>query len=161
MSTVGPAAIVRLASRLPDGAGLVDAPVLGSTAEAAAGQLILLVGGAAPTVERLRPLATLGEVVYVGPTGSGAAAKLMANAALLGSVALLGETLAIAALGLSRDTAWRVLARTPLAAQAERRRSSIDADSYPPRFALSLAAKDAGLIVREVGPADAPLAEGI
>src|SRR5215472_12361932 len=45
MSTVGPAAIRWLSGALPAGIGLVDAPVLGSVAEAASGQLVILAGG--------------------------------------------------------------------------------------------------------------------
>ena len=61
---------------------------------------------------------------------------------------VLGEALALAdGLGLSRDAAFDVLAATPLAAQASRRRPSIERDHYPPRFALSLARKDADLIL--------------
>jgi 3-hydroxyisobutyrate dehydrogenase/2-hydroxy-3-oxopropionate reductase len=93
-------------------------------------------------------LSPLGQVVHVGPSGAGAAAKLVANFALMGSVTLLAETLALAdATGLDRDTAWRVLETTPLAAQARRRRAAIETGSFPPRFALRLASKDAGLIV--------------
>jgi 3-hydroxyisobutyrate dehydrogenase/2-hydroxy-3-oxopropionate reductase len=66
---------------------------------------------------------------------------------------LLGETLALAdALGLPRDTAWKVLAETPLAAQAERRRPAVESGDYSPRFKLSLARKDAEL-VEEAGEA--------
>jgi 3-hydroxyisobutyrate dehydrogenase-like beta-hydroxyacid dehydrogenase len=40
-----------------------------------------------------------------------------------------------------------VLAATPLAQQAERRRAAIESGEYAPRFALSLARKDADLIL--------------
>jgi 3-hydroxyisobutyrate dehydrogenase/2-hydroxy-3-oxopropionate reductase len=92
---------------------------------------------------------TLGEPLRTGPLGSGAAAKLVANATLVGTIALLGETLALAdGLGLPRETTWGVLAATPLAAQAERRRHVIESGEYPPRFRLSLARKDAELVER-------------
>src|SRR5438128_3211519 len=42
MSTVGPAAVSRLASVIPLGAGLLDAPVLGSITEAESGSLTIL-----------------------------------------------------------------------------------------------------------------------
>jgi 3-hydroxyisobutyrate dehydrogenase-like beta-hydroxyacid dehydrogenase len=147
-STVGPAAVTALASHLPPGVAVLDAPVLGSIGEAEAGTLKLLVGGSDQVVERCRSLlSALGTVMHVGPQGSGAAAKLVANLALLGSVTLLGETLALAdRLGIHREAAWSVLDTTPLAAQAQRRRPVIDADSYPPRFSLRLAQKDAALI---------------
>ena len=156
MSTVGPDAIRRLASVLGDEVGLLDAPVLGSRAEAESGSLTLFVGGPEELVERWTPLLSLlGSPLHVGPVGSGAAAKLVANTTLVGTIGLLGEALALAeGLGLSRAKAFEVLAATPLAAQAERRRESVESGEYPARFALYLARKDAELVVaaaREAG----------
>ncbi len=150
MSTVGAAAIERLASVLRErSAALLDAPVLGSLSEAESGSLKVFVGGPASLYERWAPLLSeLGSVLHVGPLGSGAAAKLVANTTLFGVLGVLGESLALArAVGLSRDTAFEVLKATPLAAQAERRRLSIESGQYPPRFVLSLAQKDMGLIL--------------
>jgi 3-hydroxyisobutyrate dehydrogenase-like beta-hydroxyacid dehydrogenase len=157
MSTVGPGAVSRLASMLPAGTGLLDAPVLGSISEAESGSLRIFVGGPASLVERWTPLlSALGSPIHVGPVGAGAAAKLAANVTLLGVLGVLGEALALAqGLGLSRDAAFEVLASTPLAAQAERRRPAIETGEYPARFRLSLARKDADLI------ADAARASGI
>jgi 3-hydroxyisobutyrate dehydrogenase-like beta-hydroxyacid dehydrogenase len=148
MSTVGPAAVSRLAAALPEGTGLLDAPVLGSLLEAEAGSLRIFVGGPTALAERWTPLlSALGSPVHVGPLGAGAAAKLVANSTLFGALGVLGEALALAdALGLSREAAYTVLAATPVAAQAERRRPQIEADDYPPRFSLSLAVKDADLV---------------
>lgn len=149
MSTVGPAAIERLAASLPDGVDLVDAPVLGSIGEVEAGTLHVFVGGDLDVVERVRPmLEVLGDVRRVGSLGSGAAAKLVANSTLLGVLAVLGEALLFgSALGLERDTLFEILSTTPVAAQAERRRPAIENDSYERRFALSLAAKDIELVL--------------
>jgi 3-hydroxyisobutyrate dehydrogenase-like beta-hydroxyacid dehydrogenase len=157
MSTVGPAAVSRLASALPAGTGLLDAPVLGSVSEAESGSLSIFAGGSASLLERWRPLlSTLGSPIYVGPLGTGAASKLVANVTLFGGLGVLGEALALAeGLGLSRDAAFRVLAATPLAAQAERRRGAIESGEYPARFRLSLARKDANLI------AEAAAASGV
>lgn len=153
MSTVGPDAIGRLAEAFPEGAALLDVPVLGSLAEAEAATLKLFVGGEDEPYVLVRPLLeTLGEPLRVGPLGSGAAAKLVANAALLGTLVQLGETLRLAdLLGLGRDRAFDVLAATPLAAQAERRREAIESGEYPARFRLSLARKDAGLVADAAG----------
>jgi 3-hydroxyisobutyrate dehydrogenase/2-hydroxy-3-oxopropionate reductase len=149
MSTVGPAAIERLASVLR--AELLDAPVLGSIGEAEAGTLSIFVGGERELFERHRDLlAVLGEPIYVGPSGSGAAAKLVANSTLITVIGALGEALALAqALGLSRETAFEVLATTALAAQAERRRPALESGEFPPRFPLRLARKDADLIAEQ------------
>jgi HAD superfamily hydrolase (TIGR01450 family) len=148
MSTVGPAAIARLASVLPTGTALIDAPVLGSLAEADSGSLVILVGGPARLVERVEPvLSALGSPIPIGGLGTGAAAKLVANATFFGTLGLLGEAIALAeGLGVSRDQTYRVLAATPLANQAERRRAAIETGEYPPRFPLHLACKDACLI---------------
>jgi 3-hydroxyisobutyrate dehydrogenase/2-hydroxy-3-oxopropionate reductase len=148
MSTVGPAAVARLASVLPAGTALLDAPVLGSLSEAESGTLTVFVGGPSELYERIEPLLrALGTPVLVGPLGAGAAAKLVANSTLFGVIGIFGEALALAdALGLSSDAAFRVLEATPIGAQVERRRRSIDENDFPPRFPLSLARKDADLI---------------
>jgi 3-hydroxyisobutyrate dehydrogenase-like beta-hydroxyacid dehydrogenase len=150
MSTVGPAAIARLAAALPEGVRLLDAPVLGSLSEVEAGTLRVFVGGADDDVARWTPLLSeLGAPMHVGPLGSGAAAKLVANTALVGIVGVLGEALALAgAVRIERGTALDVLATTALASQVERRRASIESGEYPRRFPLSLGRKDAELIVQ-------------
>jgi 3-hydroxyisobutyrate dehydrogenase/2-hydroxy-3-oxopropionate reductase len=150
MSTVGPAAIERLAAALPAGTPLLDTPVLGSLSEAESGSLKIFVGGPRELFERWAPLLSeLGEPMHAGPLGSGAAAKLVANLALLGTLTLVGEAVRLGdELGLEREKAFDVLAATPLAAQAERRRrEAIESrEPPPPRFALSLARKDGDLI---------------
>ena len=149
MSTVGPASIEHLASILS--ARLLDAPVLGSLAEAEAGTLSIFVGGEQELFERRRDLlSALGKSLYVGPSGSGAAAKLVANSTLINAIGALGEALALAeALGLSRESAFDVLGTTVLAAQAERRRPALESGEFPPRFPLRLARKDADLIAEQ------------
>jgi 3-hydroxyisobutyrate dehydrogenase-like beta-hydroxyacid dehydrogenase len=159
MSTVGPAAVARVASILPEGTELLDAPVLGSIGEAESGTLKIFVGGPEPLVERWTPLlSVLGQPLHVGPLGAGSAAKLVANATLVGTIGLLGESLALGeGLGLARDVVFDVLAATPLAQQAERRKAAVEAGDYPPRFALSLARKDAELIVEAAADAGVDL----
>jgi 3-hydroxyisobutyrate dehydrogenase-like beta-hydroxyacid dehydrogenase len=159
MATVGPGAVGWLADVLPAGSRLLDAPVLGSLAEAEAGELKIFVGGSEELVERWTPLlSVLGTPIRVGPLGAGSAAKLVANTTLFGMLGVLGEALALAdGLGLSRDTTFEVLAETPLAAQAERRRPSLEAGEYSPRFALSLARKDADLVLEEAAAAGVDL----
>jgi 3-hydroxyisobutyrate dehydrogenase-like beta-hydroxyacid dehydrogenase len=156
MSTVGPATIGWLRSALPDEVGLIDAPVQGSLGEADSGSLQLWIGGPDDLVERWTPfLSALGEPVHAGELGKGAATKLVTNATLVGTMTLLGETIALAdALGVPRDVAFRALAVTPLAAQAERRREPLATGEFPRRFDLALAAKDARLVVDAARDAD-------
>jgi 3-hydroxyisobutyrate dehydrogenase/2-hydroxy-3-oxopropionate reductase len=159
MSTVGPPAIERLRVALPAGVDLVDAPVLGSLSEVEAGTLRIFVGGTTASYERVRPvLEVLGSPLHAGDLGSGAAAKLVANSTLFGALGVLGEAVALAdSLGLDRSVAFEVLAATPIAAQAERRRASLETGEYPHRFDLRLALKDADLVVS--AGADLRLAE--
>jgi 3-hydroxyisobutyrate dehydrogenase-like beta-hydroxyacid dehydrogenase len=148
MSTVGPDTVRRLSTVLPDGVDLLDAPVLGSLSEAEAGTLRVFVGGPGSLAQRWSPmLSAMGSPLHVGPLGSGAAAKLVANSTLFGVLAVLGEALALAnALGLSRDVAFDVLSATPVGAQADRRRSAVMSGEFPMRFAMVLARKDADLV---------------
>src|SRR5205814_8270789 len=120
------------------------------------GACCVSVGWPEELVARWSPLlSVLGSPLYVGPLGSGAAAKLVANTTLVGTIGVLGEALALAeGLGLPREKAFEVLAATPLAAQAERRRESVQSGEHPPRFAPYLARKDAELV------ASAPRAAG-
>jgi 3-hydroxyisobutyrate dehydrogenase-like beta-hydroxyacid dehydrogenase len=159
MSTVGSPAVARLRAALPAETELLDAPVLGSLPEAEAGTLRIFVGGLAALAERWTPLLSdLGTPMHVGPLGSGAAAKLVANSTLFGIIAVLGEAVALGdGLGLSREAVFEVLAVTPLGAQAERRREGIETGEYSPRFSLSLALKDARLVAEAADEAGADL----
>jgi 3-hydroxyisobutyrate dehydrogenase-like beta-hydroxyacid dehydrogenase len=163
MSTVSPAATSRLQSVLePTGASLLDSPVLGSLTEVESGTLKIFVGGSDELVERWTPLlSVLGSVLRVGPVGAGTAAKLVANSTLLGVIGVLGEALVLAQkLGLERDVIFEVLAATPVAAQAERRRPAIESGEFPPRYPLRLALKDANLIL-EAAAAELKVTEAV
>ena len=111
----------------------------------------IFVGGSDEAAASVGPLLEpLGQPLHVGPLGAGASAKLVANTTLLGTMALLGEALALAkSLGLDREAAFEVLSTTPLSAQAERRRPVIEGAEPPVRFRLALATKDADVIVDE------------
>ena len=158
MSTVDPKAVSELAGALPEGTPVLDAPVLGSLTEVESGTLQVFVSGPRDLADRWTPLfRTLGTPRYLGPLGAGTKAKLVANTTLLGTLSLLGETLALArSLGLPSDITFEVLSTTPLAAVAARRREAVLSGEYPLRFALELAYKDAGLVV---GAAEAAGAE--
>jgi 3-hydroxyisobutyrate dehydrogenase/2-hydroxy-3-oxopropionate reductase len=159
MSTVGPAAVARVRAATADGVAVVDAPVLGSIDAAEGGALTIFVGGGSRDVAAVHELlAELGTPIHVGGPGAGAAAKLVANSTLFGVLTSLGEAIALAdGLGLERAATFEVLRHTPLADQARRRREPLAAQSYPTRFALSLARKDAMLIAEAARAARVPV----
>ncbi|MBV9197443.1 MAG: NAD(P)-dependent oxidoreductase [Solirubrobacterales bacterium] len=148
MSTVGPDAIRVLRETLPADSALLDAPVHGPPDSARAGSLAIFVGGDADVLEQARPvLERLGSVLHIGPRGSAAGAKLIVQTTLVGTLALLGEALALAeALRVPREVMFDVLARTPRAAQAQRRRPMVESGDYSAGFRLSLARKDMDLV---------------
>lgn len=96
-STIAPEAArkVHLAAAAR-GIALLDAPVSGGTAGAAAGTLTFMVGGAAATLERARPiLAGMGKnIFHAGPAGAGQVAKVCNNQLL--AVHMIGTAEAMA-----------------------------------------------------------------
>src|SRR5439155_709279 len=75
-----------LAARVePSGAAFLDAPVSGSPATLAAGQMSVLVGGDNEAFERIRPvLEAVGpKVTYLGGNGSALVVKLAINVSLV------------------------------------------------------------------------------
>ncbi|MGW4894361.1 NAD(P)-dependent oxidoreductase [Kitasatospora sp. NPDC004240] len=141
MSSIGPETTAALRAGLPDGVGLVDAPVLGSVGPAAAGKLTVLAGGREEDLDRAQPvLDVLGTVVRCGGPGTGAALKLVVIGAMVGGVAVVAEALALGdALGLPEELMLGALSAGPLAGVLARARSR-DSD-----FPVRLAAKDLAL----------------
>jgi 3-hydroxyisobutyrate dehydrogenase-like beta-hydroxyacid dehydrogenase len=154
MSTVGPGPIKDAAERLPKGVTFLEAPVLGSTPAVEDGSLKVLAGGDEAAVDRWREvLEVFGPVTHIGPLGSGAAMKLVANSALGFAMTGLGEALSLADhLGVDQGTALDILSGGPLGVVIQRTRKQIEANDFPPRFKLALAAKDLAL-VQEAGTA--------
>ena len=148
MSTVGPDAVRAVAARLPDGVEMLDAPVRGSVPQATDGELQILVGGSEDVYHRCREiLATFGQASHVGPLGSGAAMKLVANLTLGIAITGLGEALALGdALGLPQDKVLDMLEETPLGRMVQGARPRIERGDFPARFKLALAEKDLGLV---------------
>ncbi|HEY2466552.1 MAG TPA: NAD(P)-dependent oxidoreductase [Terracidiphilus sp.] len=146
-STVSPEWIAGLA-RLAESRSLelLDAPVTGSRVQARDGQLTFLVGGSERSLERVSPVlkAMSKEVVYLGPTGSGAKMKLLNNFLCGVQVASLAEGLAwLERSGLDRDKALQVLKNgapgSPLLGSISARMVNHD---YSVNFLLKLMAKD-------------------
>ena len=97
-STAEPTSTLRLAARLEAAGGhMVDAPLGGTPAGAAAGTLQALVGADDATFARVKPLigCWASTIVHVGPVGAGHKMKLVNNFLSLGYAALYAEALAL------------------------------------------------------------------
>ncbi len=158
-STVSPAWIAELAQAAEArGLEFLDAPVTGSKAQAAGGQLTFLVGGPAAALEKVRPVleAMSKEIAYLGPVGSGAKMKLLNNFLCGVQIASLAEGIAwLERSGLDVEKAMDLLKRgapgSPLLANLSARMLSRD---YTVNFYLRLMEKDlhyAGMAAAENG----------
>ena len=94
-STVHPDTCARLAADHPH-LHVVDAPVSGGGFKAAAGELLVMVGGDSAIAESCRPVfETYGNpVVHLGPLGAGLEAKLLNNALFTAQLGLAAEVYA-------------------------------------------------------------------
>jgi len=113
-STIAPASARKVAeAAAARGLAMLDAPVSGGTAGAAAGTLTFIVGGDAAALERARPvLAAMGKnVFHMGGVGAGQVAKLCNNMALGVIMAVTGEAIALGvAHGLDAKTLSAMMA---------------------------------------------------
>jgi 3-hydroxyisobutyrate dehydrogenase-like beta-hydroxyacid dehydrogenase len=147
MSTAGPDLVADLAAHLSAARGsLIDAPILGAPPVVHAGKAAILVGGADEDVAVAGPvLSVLGTVRHVGPLGSAARLKLVANS-MLADVILAAAELQVAGegAGLDPDDVFWVLNR--IAPTLESRRAGIIEDRHTPTlFALRDLRKDLDL----------------
>ena len=133
---------------------LLDAPVTGSMPQAAAGELLFLVGGSSEALAAVRPILAVmsRDIVHLGPTGSGATLKLINNFLCGVQAASLAEAMALLnASGLDREKSVAILTTgapgSPLLKLLTTRAAAND---FTPNFLLRLMAKDL-LYAREEG----------
>src|SRR5215831_1810184 len=163
MSTAGPGAVVSAATRLATaGVAVVDAPVSGGTARAAAGELLIMVSGPAGPVARARPLldALARSAPVVGPLpGDGQRMKLV-NQLLCGvHIAAAAEALTFAeALGLQAAQCWQVLHEGAAASFMldDRGARMVAAQFGQVHSAMDIFVKDMGLVTDAANQAGAP-----
>lgn len=131
----------------------LDAPVTGTKPHAASGDLRFLVGGSAEALEAARPvLAAMGrDIIHLGPTGSGAAMKLVNNFLCGVQAASFAEAMALVeASGLDPEQAAKILCNgapgSPLIKTISARAAAGD---LTPNFALRLMAKDLKYFLEE------------
>jgi 3-hydroxyisobutyrate dehydrogenase-like beta-hydroxyacid dehydrogenase len=152
MSTIAPDQSQRHAQQLASASiQMVDAPVYGSTGPAEQGTLGIMAGGDQDLVKELKPLlTTMGSVFYLGPSGSGALAKMCFNLMVAGQMVSLAEAMALGnAGGLDLKTLGAIISGSGISSNfIERKIANIVADSFDPAFPLKHMQKDLGLMVR-------------
>jgi 3-hydroxyisobutyrate dehydrogenase-like beta-hydroxyacid dehydrogenase len=154
LSTIDPVTSRRMHEALAaKGVRMLDCPVGKGPAEAARGELTLMVGGDAAVLDEMREvLGALGTpILHCGPAGAGAAAKVVNNLVSCSLVALNAEALVLAAKsGVDLDMMCEIMKSTA----ADNRHLRITTEplslegNFAPRFKLALARKDLGLAVQ-------------
>jgi 3-hydroxyisobutyrate dehydrogenase-like beta-hydroxyacid dehydrogenase len=147
MSTAGPDVYEELAPLVAKtGSTFVDSPVIGAPPAVLEGTALIIAGGERVDVELVRPLLErFGELRHVGPFGSGARLKLVANSAL-GAVVLIAAELETAGklAGIDAEAVFDVLTRL-VPSLAIRRPGYVEDRHLPTLFALRDLRKDLDL----------------
>ena len=115
-STVHPNTCRELAKKAgAQGVSVIDAPVSGGGPAAAAGRLLVMVGGDADVVERCRPVfeTYADPVVHLGELGSGQTTKLLNNLLFTANLGTAATALSLAsALRVAPDRLTEVVSRS-------------------------------------------------
>jgi 3-hydroxyisobutyrate dehydrogenase len=171
-STIAPASAQKVAAAAAArGIAMIDAPVSGGTAGAAAGTLTFIVGGEAVALERARPLldAMGRNVFHMGGSGAGQVAKLCNNMALGVIMAATGEALALGAahgldpaalskmMAVSTGRSWATEVCNPWPGVLENAPAS---RGYQGGFGSDLMLKDLGLAAEAAMGVGAPIPLG-
>ena len=153
------------------GYNMIDAPVSGGIAGAAAGTLTFMVGGSAEHFSRAQPIfALMGKnVIHAGASGAGQAAKICNNMLLGASMIATCETFAMAQkLGLDLQTfydiastasgqSWSMTTYCPVPGVGPKTPADND---YQGGFAAGLMLKDLKLAVQAAQDVDAAVPMG-
>lgn len=147
MSTLQPKWVKQLAADITaHGSSFIEAPVIGSTPQANAGQAIHFTGGDADLAERAKPIlsAWSGAIHHVGPIGSAAVAKLAVNALFAVQVIGVAQYHAmLGAAGLGAAQATELLNQLPVTSPAAKGAAALmTAQRDDALFPIELVAKD-------------------
>lgn len=156
IGTVGIEGSESLASLASErGVAFVDAPVLGTKEPAEAGELVVLASGPEEVKEKVSPVfeAIGKKTMWVGPAGAGSKLKLVTNDWIVGLLATLGETMAVAKeLGVDQMDFLAAIEGGPLdSPYAQMKSKMMMSGEYPPSAPLKHIRKDAGLVIEATG----------
>jgi len=162
LSTNAPATVRALGARLASaGCHLLEAPLTGGAPGAQSRMLVFMVGGDDAVYARVQPLLErLGRATFhLGPLGLGNTAKLVNSLLAFTSTCISLEVLAVAVkAGIDLRTMIDVI-RAGGAGNffTDRMVEGINQRGRPTQFSLSLAAKDAGLLLEVAREAGVPV----
>jgi 3-hydroxyisobutyrate dehydrogenase len=149
------------------GAVLVDAPVLGTRQPAEEGKLVVLASGPDGALDACAPFfdAVGARTLRLGEAGTGTRLKLAVNTWVVVVTEGTAETVALAeALGLDPNLVLEAVSGGALDLPYMRMKAKLMLErEFPPSFTLTLAAKDARLVVEaaERHGADLPAARAV
>ena len=151
-STIAPAATLEFAARVrARGAEYVDAPVTGSKTGAEAGTLVFIVGGQSATLARVQPLfdAMGKNVVHMGETGKGQAAKIVMNLQIAMIYEGFAEALTLGAkLGVEPEKLIELIQASMVrSGVVDYKAPFVLRHDYTPNFPLRLMHKDLHLLL--------------
>ena len=159
LSTVGPETsrnLYRAGREL--GISVLDVAVSGSTPAAEAGTLTLLGGGDRQDFDAAEAVfaAIAKQWFYMGPSGSGAAMKLVVNTLLGVGMQAVAEAVALGSkLGLPRDLLLDTLSKTAVVSPVQAAKlASAKRQDYTPQFPIRLMGKDFGLVLAAAAQAN-------
>ena len=155
-ATVGLDGSERLAALAAEaGVAFVDAPVLGTKDPAERGELVVLASGPDDALDRCVPFfeAVGRRTLRLGAAGAGTRLKLVTNNWIVGTVAVLGETMALAkALGVDGDVFLDAVSGSAIdMGYAQIKGRMMLEGDYPASMPLAHAAKDARLAAEAAG----------
>jgi 3-hydroxyisobutyrate dehydrogenase len=160
-STIAPGDTRRIGAALAErGAGMLDAPVTGSSPRAEDGTLTIMVGGAEADFERARPvLEAMGKlIVHVGELGQGEMLKLINNSLGAANASAVAEALLLAqATGVDLDALVEVVAAgSGASAQLDLKAGAMRAHDFTTLFKTSHMLKDVRLCLEEAQNSGVP-----
>jgi 3-hydroxyisobutyrate dehydrogenase len=156
MSTVSPHMSRELHSQGAErGVTVMDVAISGSTPAVEQGSITLLVGGDAELFQAAQPIFQVlaSHCFLMGPPGSGASMKLVANTLLGVGMQAVAEAVALGeAEGIDRKRLLDVLSQTAVVAPAHiGKLAKAEHDDYSPQFGVGLMNKDFRLILEVAG----------
>jgi 3-hydroxyisobutyrate dehydrogenase-like beta-hydroxyacid dehydrogenase len=151
-STGDPDQLTSLAARLDVcGIGFIEAPLSGSSAQIAAGEATMLLGGREDTIVAQAPIldAIAGTRIFVGVAGMGARAKLATNLVLGLNRAALAEGMVFAQrLGIAPATFLELILNTPARSDAAKAKGQMMVnDEFAPQSRIRQHLKDVELML--------------